>query len=188
MYSQIKIRNKHLKNITKIDKYKKLNNTSTTEHITEHNYTLVNQAINMRKSNKGLTKEVKHISNNNIQRYKGRKTQYRKMNKQKIQLNYKKNHYAGQNKKYKSKDNIIKDKNQLNDNNAGQLSASVLDLLKTFYNTRNDNQILKHSMHTLKIPKSNSTNINTIKETTKHKQQTPSSKFHTNQQKYSSDN
>ena len=62
MYSQIKIHNKHLKNITKIDKYKKLNNTSTTEH----NYTLVNQAINMRKSNKGLTKEVKHISNNNI--------------------------------------------------------------------------------------------------------------------------
>ena len=183
MYSQIKIHNKYLNNITKIDKYKKLNNTFTTEHITEHNYTLVNQAINMLKSNKGLTKEVKHISNNNIQRYKGRKTRDRKMNKQKIQLNYKKNHYAEQNK-----DNIIKDKNQLNDNNIRQLSASVLDLLKIFYNTRNDNQILKHSMHTLKIPKSNSTNINTIKETTKHKQQTPSSKFHTNQQKYSSDN
>ena len=42
-------------NITKINKYKKLNSTSTTEHKTEHNCTLVNQAINIHKSNKGVT-------------------------------------------------------------------------------------------------------------------------------------
>ena len=34
--SQIKIHNEHLKNITKFDKYKKLNHTSTTEHKTEY--------------------------------------------------------------------------------------------------------------------------------------------------------
>ena len=47
--------------------------------------------------------------------------QDRKMNKQKIQLNYNKNYYTEQNK-----DNIIKDKNQLNDNkhDVGQLSKS----------------------------------------------------------------
>ena len=38
----------HLKNIVKIDKYKKLNGTSTREHKTEYNYTLVNQATNIR--------------------------------------------------------------------------------------------------------------------------------------------
>ena len=43
-------------NITKTNKYNKLNSTSTTEHKTEHNYTLVNQAINIHKSNKGVTK------------------------------------------------------------------------------------------------------------------------------------
>ena len=49
------------------------------------------------------------------------------MNKQKIQLNYIKNHYTEQNKQYKNKDNIIKDKNQLNDNrySVGQPSTSV---------------------------------------------------------------
>ena len=65
MHSQIKIHNEHLKNITKIDKYKKLNSTSTREHKTERNYTLVNQSINIRKSNKGVTKEIEHISSNN---------------------------------------------------------------------------------------------------------------------------
>ena len=33
----------------------KLNSTPTTEHKAEHNYTLVNQAINIHKSNKGVT-------------------------------------------------------------------------------------------------------------------------------------
>ena len=65
MHSQIKIHNEHLKNITKIDKYKKLNSTSTREHKTERNYTLVNQSIHIRKSNKGVTKEIEHISSNN---------------------------------------------------------------------------------------------------------------------------
>ena len=86
-------------------------------------------------------------------------------------MNYNKNHYTEQSKKYNNKDNVTKDKNQLNDNkhNVGQLSASVLDLLKVFYNTRSDNKILKHSTHTLKIT-SNSTKINTIKQSMKHKQ------------------
>ena len=42
-------------NIIQIKKYKKLDRTSTTEHKAEHNYTLVNQAINIHKSNKGVT-------------------------------------------------------------------------------------------------------------------------------------
>ena len=97
--------------------------------------------------------------------------QDRKM-RQKIQLNYNKNHYTNQNKQYKG--NIIKDKNQNNDNkhNVAQLSTTVLDLLKVFYNTRSDT-------HTLKITKSNITTINTIKQSTKHKQQTSTSKLHT---------
>ena len=41
--------------ITKINKYKKLNSTSAMEHKTEHNYILVNQRININKSNKGVT-------------------------------------------------------------------------------------------------------------------------------------
>ena len=57
---------------------KKLNSTYTMEHKTEHNYTLVNQAINMRKSNKGVTKEIEDISNSNSQRFKQRKKQDRK--------------------------------------------------------------------------------------------------------------
>ena len=94
------------------------------------------------------------------------------MKKQKIQLNYNKKHYTEQNKQYKN--NIIKDMNQLNHNkhNVGQLSTSVLDLLKVFYNTRSDHKILKHSTNTLKTIKSNNTNINTIKQSMKHKQQT----------------
>ena len=52
-------------------------------HQAEHNYTLVNQTINIRKSNKGATKEIEHISNNNSQRFKERTTQDRKMKKQK---------------------------------------------------------------------------------------------------------
>ena len=182
IHSQIKIHNKHLKNITKIDRYEKLDCTSTTEHKTEQNYTLVNEAIKIRKSNnKGVTIETEHISNSKRQTFKERKTQGRKMNKQKIQSNYNKNHYTEQNKQYKNKDNIIKDKNQLNDNkyNVGQLSTLVLDLLEVFYNTRSDNKTDKHSMHTLKIRKSNSTNINTIKQSTKRKQQISTSKLHT---------
>ena len=66
IHSKIKIHNEHLKNITKIDKYeKKLNSTFMTEHKTEHNYTLVSQAINICKFNKEVTKEIKHISNSN---------------------------------------------------------------------------------------------------------------------------
>ena len=81
-----------------------------------------------------------------------------------MQLNYNKNHCTEQNKQYKG--NIIIDKNQRNDNkhNVGQLSTSVLDLLKVFYNTRSDNKVFKHSTHILKITKSNITNINTIKQ------------------------
>ena len=95
IHSQTKIHNEQMKNITEIDKYKKtLNITSTTGHKTEHNYTLVSHTINIRKSNKGVTKEIEHISNNNSQRFKKRKTQGRKMKKQKIQLNYNKNHYT----------------------------------------------------------------------------------------------
>ena len=65
IHSQIKIHNKYLKSITKIDKYKKLDSTSTTEYTTDQSYTLVNQAINIRKSNKEVTKEIEHINNNN---------------------------------------------------------------------------------------------------------------------------
>ena len=52
------------------------------------------------------------------------------MNKQKIQLTYNKNHYTEENNQDRNKGNVIKDKNQLNDNkhNVGQLSTSVLDL------------------------------------------------------------
>ena len=64
-----------------------MNSTSKTEHKTEYDYTLVNQAINILKSNKGLTKEIEHVSNNNRQIFKERKTLDRKMNKQKIWLN-----------------------------------------------------------------------------------------------------
>ena len=69
--------------------------------------------------------------------------------------------------------------NQLNHNkhNVGQLLASVLDLIKVFCNTRSDNKILKHSTHTLKETNSSNRNINIIKQSTKHKQQT--SKLHT---------
>ena len=35
IHSQIKIHNKYLKSITKIDKYKKLDSTSTTEYTTD---------------------------------------------------------------------------------------------------------------------------------------------------------
>ena len=37
-------------------------------------------------------KKIEHINNNNSQIFKDRKTQDRKMKKQKIQLNYNKNH------------------------------------------------------------------------------------------------
>ena len=98
LYCILKIHNEHLKNITKIDKSKKLNNTSRTECKTERNYNLVNQAINIRKSNKGETKEIEHIGNNNSQRFTKGKTQDRKIKKRKIQLNYSKNHYTEENK------------------------------------------------------------------------------------------
>ena len=69
------------------------------------------------------------------------------MKKQKIQLNYIENHFTEQNKQWKN--NIIKDKNQLNHNkhNVRQLSTSVLDLLKVFYNTRSDNKTLNNTVH-----------------------------------------
>ena len=62
IHLQVKIHNEHLNNITKIDNYQKLNSTSTRGHKTEHNYTLVNQAINICKSNKGVTAAIEHIS------------------------------------------------------------------------------------------------------------------------------
>ena len=54
------------------------------------------------------------------------------MKKQKIQLNQNEKHYPELNKQYKKKYNSIKGKNQVNDNkhNVGQLSTSVLNLLK----------------------------------------------------------
>ena len=72
-----------------------------------------------------------------------------------------------QNKTNNKKNNIIKDKNHLNHikHIVGQLSTSVLDLLKVFYNTRSGNKILEYSAQTLKIRKSNKTNIITINET-----------------------
>ena len=73
------------------------------EHKTEHNYAFVNQAINICKSNKGVTKEIEHISNSNSQRSKERNTQDRRMKKQKIQLNYNKNHYTEEWKHLKNK-------------------------------------------------------------------------------------
>ena len=71
IHSQIKIHNEHLKNVSKIEKYKTLNTMGhktdmniieiekykkpiMTEHKKE-NYTLVNQTINIFKSNKGVT-------------------------------------------------------------------------------------------------------------------------------------
>ena len=49
-----------------------------------------------------------------------------------MQLDYNKNPYTEQNKQYKNKYKIIKDKNQLNDknHNVRQLSRSALDLSK----------------------------------------------------------
>ena len=41
-----------LRTLLKLTSTKKLNSTSTTVHKTVHNYTLVNPAINIRKSNK----------------------------------------------------------------------------------------------------------------------------------------
>ena len=82
-----------------------MNSTSEMELKTEHSYTLVNQAINIRKSNKGVTKEIEDISNKNRQRFKGTKTQDKKMDKQKIQLSSNKNQYTEQNKQYKNKNN-----------------------------------------------------------------------------------
>ena len=79
-----------------------MNSTSEMEHKTEHSYTLVNQAINIRKSNKGVTKEIEDISNNNRLRFKGIKTQDKKMDKQKIHLSSNKNQYTEQNKQYKN--------------------------------------------------------------------------------------
>ena len=74
-----------------------------TEHKTERNYTLVNQAVNILKSNKGVTKEIEHISNNKSQRCKERKTQHKKMKKKKkMQLNYNKNHFTEENKQTKN--------------------------------------------------------------------------------------
>ena len=54
------------------------------------------------------------------------------MKKHKIKLIYDKNHHIEQNKQYKN--NITKDKNQINHNthNVVQLSTSVLDFLKVF--------------------------------------------------------
>ena len=50
---QIKIQNEHLGNINKIEKLKKrLDSVSTMKRKTEHSHTLVNQALNIRKSNK----------------------------------------------------------------------------------------------------------------------------------------
>ena len=69
-----------------------------------------------------------------------------------------------QNKTNNTKATFSKNKNQFNDNkhNVGQVPTPVLDWLKVFYSTRTDNKILEHSTHSLKITKSNSSNIYTI--------------------------
>ena len=51
----------------------------------------MNQAINIRKSDKGVTNETEHISNNNSQREKNAR---QIMKKQKIKLNYNKIHHT----------------------------------------------------------------------------------------------
>ena len=47
--------NKSNLSITDSGKYKKVSSTFTTEHKAEYNYTMVNQTINIYKSNKGVT-------------------------------------------------------------------------------------------------------------------------------------
>ena len=130
---QIKIHNEYLKKKvtnTKIDKYKKLNITSTTEHKTEHNYHFGETSNKYTQIQQRSNQEIDRISNNKRQRFKGSKTDNRKMNQQKIQLNYNKNHYTEQNKPYKNKDYIIKDKKQLNSNkhNIGPVSKLLITL------------------------------------------------------------
>ena len=63
--------NEHLENTTEIDKYKK-NWTQLLWGDAKQNTTTLNDAINIRKSNKGITKEIEHISNSNSQRFKER--------------------------------------------------------------------------------------------------------------------
>ena len=53
------------------------------------------------------------------------------MSKQKIQLNYNKNHYTEQNKQQKNKDNIIKEKNQLNYNKHKCMSSINVNIRLT---------------------------------------------------------
>ena len=53
---------------------------------------------------KGLHKGKYRLVTTQQQRFKGRKTQDKKMNKQKIELNYNKNHYSKQQKQYKNKE------------------------------------------------------------------------------------
>ena len=121
------------------------------EHKTEHNYPLVNQAINTRKSNKEVAKEIEHISNNKRQRFKGRKEQDRKMNKQKIQQNYNKNHYTEQSKQYKNKHCIIKDKNQFNDNKhtIGPVSKFLTTVIENYKKSK---KIVHHKLKEYTMP------------------------------------
>ena len=98
IHSQNKIHKEHLKNITKIDEYKKSEQYFYDGNKAKHNFIFVDQTINIHKSNKGVTKEIDDISNNNIQRFKERKTQDRKIKNQKIQLNYNKSHYTEKNR------------------------------------------------------------------------------------------
>ena len=75
---QIKIHNEHLKKKvtnTKIDKYKKLNITSTTEHKTEHNYHFGETSNKYIQIQQRSNQEIDHISNNKRQRFKGSKTE-----------------------------------------------------------------------------------------------------------------
>ena len=87
-----------MKNIIKIDEYKKSEQYFYDGNKAKQNFIFVDQTINIHKSNKGVTKEIDNISNNNIQRFKERKTQDRKIKNQKIQLNYNKSHYTEENR------------------------------------------------------------------------------------------
>ena len=68
---QIKIHNEHLKNITKIDKNKKTEQLSYdgAQNRTQLHFGEPGNKHTQIKRNKGVTKKIEHISNNNSQRF-----------------------------------------------------------------------------------------------------------------------
>ena len=90
IHSQVKKHHEHLKKTAKIEKCKKPKQHFHDGPQSRTQLHLGEPSNKHTKSNKGVTEEIEHISNNNSQRFKQRKTQERKMKKQKIQLNYNK--------------------------------------------------------------------------------------------------